>query len=1106
MFSPLFLSKILDFFRVIVYNEYVYCVVWRIARTRTHMFLPDKSVKKGATYMSDIYEEYGLELETDNFPVENYGDPDKEIPRKKRKSGGWLKAAVALVLGAVIAFIGMFGGGYFVLNKPIGPTIEFIGGFTGLNYDEQVRDKILSTEYENKTLIEIGEALLEILEKKNLAVIDNVSPAVGDYVEEIVTNMNAEFGLSLDATTMMNKEFADLPTYIGDTFRVTPLGNLLKAIGKQETLEPLLMQLCYGDESHYTIDDNNVVHMKEGYKETTVEEFSNNLTGKLYNIVFASVFPPDVNDALMMSMAYGKEGVTYDLARNEDGTPVLEDNGSPKVEMRHLFFEMVDGQYCDHNGDPVDCKVETLKNGFIKMTKNPTFDGGEVYVYYLKEGKDGKFYAYTQPSDTVENQAKFQKTKIGDMTDPDQLLNTIYLKDALNVKYDPKHPQNDPHNILFSLAYGIEGVDYTVDPVTKEITMIDDAQPRSIGDLRNSGTDLINSVAIADIMEAELDDALSMYLLYGKKGVHYDFNEKGNLIMLQKYIAINEDGSQVYNEYGEELQVKTSQKQGYELDFEKSIYTDSNRNTYFYREVTPEKLIETKDGKMKAYYLFSDDGSTIAISDETYDDGTRKVYNAKGEPLTKQVEGYVLSRSTFTDVDGTLYHYQPASPEKFVETADGQVKLYHLFSKDSKKIAILQGENDTYKVYNQYGNLLTEKTDENNGYVLDVTNKKYTDEDGTVYTYQAAEPELTLDTEDGKAVKVYYLVAEDSKMIAISDDHKNVYDAAGQKLTPKVFGYTLKDNTYIDSHGRMFDCQAVNPAQTIQTADGKTVAVYHVYEYAMFTRHSLGELAGGDHLISNMNDRLTLAEVLGNNEKLSEDKFLKHVKDTKISNLTTAIGDLTVGQVFEEEIFITCQQYSGTPRESAQLDPTTGEPLMIEAGNWYYIVEKGGIDYYYRSEGEIAIRGTWKYLLTENNELRTDYKVAKDMNKMISNMTTNMEETTLYDMHNSGIMSFNKDTLKTPILSTYLEGKIDITSDLESEGITISSNTKLGNMTTDEIVAYMGILLGKLSDPLGKNSSSGQDPTDSQDSSGGQTIPDISDIPDIPNLPDISIE
>ena len=166
---------------------------------------------------------------------------------------------------------------------------------------------------------------------------------------------------------------------------------------------------------------------------------------------------------------------------------------------------------------------------------------------------DGKYYAYTEPSEEA-TQVKFKKTMLGDLTeDSSAIINNIYLKDALDVTYDPQHPENDPHDILFSLAYGTEGVNYTVDPVTKEIKMIGDAQPRTIGDLRERGTDIINDVAISDIMHAKHDDKLSMYLLYGKEGIHYALDEQDNMSMLQQYIAISDDGTKVYNEYGELL-------------------------------------------------------------------------------------------------------------------------------------------------------------------------------------------------------------------------------------------------------------------------------------------------------------------------------------------------------------------------------------------------------------------------------------------------------------------------------------------------------------------------------------------------------------------------
>lgn len=794
--------------------------------------------------MSDIYEEYGLELEPDNFPAEAYGNPDKPTKEKKR-SGGWLKAAIALILGIVIALSSVIGGGFLVLTRPARPVIETIGGLVGLDYEEKVKNKLLSEEYENKTLLEIGKEMLTVITDKNLAGIDRISPAVGDYLDKMIQNMNTQFGVEMDTETVLNTEFAELPTYLGETFRTTPLGNMLKATGGKEQLEPILMEVCYGQEGiHYYIDEETgEVVMIEGHEAATFETFGSSPNSLINNISLAAVLPPDANDSLMLSMAYGRDGVTFQLEKDADGNPVLDANNHPIVNMLPLYFEKktVDGHdlWTDYTGALIFCTVgEPDANGFQRMEKLAGFEGAGTEIYYVKETySDGKYYAYKAPADDAEP-ALFQKTMIGNLAeDSSKLINNIMLKDALKVNY---FTEPIPHKILFSLAYGTEGIDYVVNKVdpdnhsTWTIEMINGAQPRTIGDLRERGNDIINDVAMSDIMSAAPTDALGMYLLYGKKDIHYELDASNNITLLDKYIAISDDFSRVYNEYGELLDPA-----GYTLD---------------------------------------------------------------------------TTAKTFTDINGYTYQYSDPDPIKTVTTNDGT----------------------------------------------------------------------------GEA-KVYY-----------------VTDLEG------------------------------NPVK--------------------FRPHSLGELAGSDNLISRLTDRLTLAEILGE-ANVSSNKFLKHLKDETVNDLPQAISDLTVGQVFEEEIFVVCQQHSGAPVTSIELDPATGNPIMIEDGDWYYEDSNGNL---HPSNSEKAIRGTWKYLLTEGGVVRTDYKVATDMNALLTNMTTNVKTATLYDMHNDGVMTFEQDMMKTAIQTTYLGGAIDITDELTAKGIDPTVYPTLGSMPTDKILSFVSILIDAL--------------------------------------------
>ena len=68
--------------------------------------------------MSDLYEEYGLELEADPS-LEALPSEDKKEPVIK-KSGGWLRSVLALVLGIVIGVGAVAGGGYFAVTETDG--------------------------------------------------------------------------------------------------------------------------------------------------------------------------------------------------------------------------------------------------------------------------------------------------------------------------------------------------------------------------------------------------------------------------------------------------------------------------------------------------------------------------------------------------------------------------------------------------------------------------------------------------------------------------------------------------------------------------------------------------------------------------------------------------------------------------------------------------------------------------------------------------------------------------------------------------------------------------------------------------------------------------
>ena len=95
-----------------------------------------------------------------------------------------------------------------------------------------------------------------------------------------------------------------------------------------------------------------------------------------------------------------------------------------------------------------------------------------------------------------------------------------------------------------------------------------------------------------------------------------------------------------------------------------------------------------------------------------------------------------------------------------------------------------------------------------------------------------------------------------------------------------------------------------------------------------------------------------------------------------------------------------------------------------------------------------------KFDLLNNPEPPTLILANRNGNKL-GQLEVNADSVELID-------KFNEASEISFTVNKYLDGRIDITSDLEEKDINISECPRLGNMTTDKIVAYMGILLGKL--------------------------------------------
>ena len=176
---------------------------------------------------------------------------------------------------------------------------------------------------------------------------------------------------------------------------------------------------------------------------------------------------------------------------------------------------------------------------------------------------------------------------------------------------------------------------------------------------------------------------------------------------------------------------------------------------------------------------------------------------------------------------------------------------------------------------------------------------------------------------------------------------------------------------------------------------------------ALFKPTLIGQLSKD---ASSLIDNIVLKDVLG--DSVDENKILKHVADKKIKELSGAVTNLTIGQLFEDEIY--------------EEDGTT-------------------------------IRGTWKYLLKTGKDedgnpiYKTDYKVSSDMNKLLDNMTKNMHDATLQELRDDKILSLDESMLTSTVVGNVGPIALEL-----PEGMV---GTKLGTMTTEQILTYTSVLI-----------------------------------------------
>ncbi len=506
--------------------------------------------------MADYYDDH------DEF------DEGREPEVVVKKKGGWVGRIVALLLGfllGIIATIGGVVGGvyYFTSQTTIKAAVNMTAGLTGYTYEKLLNDKIISEESAEMSVLQLAQKALQVAQEQKLAPLNDMFPILGKTLDNTLGNIRKDFGIDLPTQEVLDTPISQLSSYLSTKLNTAPLGPIIESSNKGGELSPVLMELCYGEkDTDYTIENGEVVMIGDA-KAVTLQDLSSNPMEMLGKVSLASAFT-DYNsmDPIMISLALGEENTTFKFIKNKTD-----------VDMKQKFLLHDGTQFLNYKSQEFEHTATDLKNGFFKIVESKTDKNGvktTTETYYVTDDGTGKYYAYKEANKASDHHL-FKKTKISELQNgSEDIVNSLEIKDVLGINYKS-------HKVLISLAYGKADIDYEISGT--EIKPKGNSKPRTIGDLRENSEDMINDIMLSDIIDEKQDNAVIMYLLCGKKGIHYTL-ENGETKMLQKRIAYTGTDKIAYNEYGEEMPKDVSNKKNYQLDVTNKKFTDMNGTEY----------------------------------------------------------------------------------------------------------------------------------------------------------------------------------------------------------------------------------------------------------------------------------------------------------------------------------------------------------------------------------------------------------------------------------------------------------------------------------------------------------------------------------------------
>ena len=587
-------------------------------------------------------------------------------PTPKKNSGGSniFMLLVGILLGIVIAFGGVAGGGYyFATNHGVKSTMGIVDKYADIkfNYSDYIAE-----EYASKTYVELVLSLSDVAkelsgENANLNTLKKLSPYVDKVVDSVLKAAD-DAGLHLNKEEFMAVSFKNYPTYLKDEASELELGGLLDTLGVKPS--PLLKTVCYGVENvDYIEDEDGKIIMLGGAKKTTINDFmTGGLDGVIEEIPLDALIDVEPSSSIEMSLFYGKSN-RYDY-NPEKGV----------ADMRQMSFTKIGDDFYDIDSHHADV---SQADGFYTIT-----DGEETY-YLLQEtttlssNSEITYLAWRDKEGTLP--ARYPKTTVGDMQhDTDGLINSIELGELFGVS----PLDEDADELLLSIAYGEKGTHYEL------VDKTGDGKPDAIVWLPNGKGEKYTANTIATLMEDDglmslmndvklgtvlgispLDpyqgksapDEIMLLLAYGEEDVHYRLTDTDNN---QKPDTIE----WLTDERGEKYSAKTI---GDLTDSDESMFNAFSLATVLDVDGSSAGIMKAIAFGSSYCYTVAADGKTVTMNAATYTLNGGKAYDYRNREvgsvsLTDSQNGvYTLTKTGggvqyLKATDGVYYAYATA--------------------------------------------------------------------------------------------------------------------------------------------------------------------------------------------------------------------------------------------------------------------------------------------------------------------------------------------------------------------------------------------------------------------------------------------------------------